>query len=239
MPKVARELRPDHFFSEAHRRVFEACLTLHVDQTPVDVVTVATALRDGGRMPQVGGMSYLTEILNAAPAVANVKAYAAAVRAKWIARQTIYECQLVAARGYAGDSALQLLEELAGTVAKLRGADQTARLEWISTAAIFAPLPSPTWIVPELFIGPGRPTLVAGYGFSAKTLAVQALALACAAGKPAWGYFRGGDGLRVRHIDYEQGRAAILRRYQRLARGLGVALDEVGDRLEVAVFPDL
>jgi hypothetical protein len=239
MPSLAHDLRPDHFFSEAHRRVYEACWTLHAAGTPVDVVTVATALRDSGRIPQVGGMSYLTQLLNAAPAVLNVKAYASTVITKWTARQAILQCELMAARGYAGESPEQLLDDLAAAIATLRGAYQPAGLQWISTADIFAPIPAPTWIVPELFIGPGRPTLVAGYGFSAKTLAVQALALACAAGKPAWGYFRCGSGIRVRHIDYEQGRAATLRRYQRLAHGLGVAFEDLADRLELAVFPDL
>jgi hypothetical protein len=238
MPNVANDLRPDHFFSEAHRRVYEACRMLHAAGSPVDVVTVATALRDSGRTQQVGGMSYLTQLLDAAPAVLNVKAYASTVIAKWTAREAIFQCQRFAARGYAGESPTQLLDELADKIATLRGVHEPARIQWISTADIFAPLPAPTWVVPELFIGPGRPTLMAGYGFSAKTLAAQALALSCAAGKPAWGYFRCGSGIRARHMDYEQGRAT-LRRYQRLAQGLGVQLDDLADRLELAIFPEL
>jgi hypothetical protein len=41
----------------------------------------------------------------------------------------------------------------------------------------------------------------------------------------------------VLHIDYEQGRHATFKRYQRLARGLGASRLELGDRLHVAVNP--
>jgi replicative DNA helicase len=74
--KVSDLLRPDHFYSEAHRRIYEACSELSSVGRPVDVVQVATWLRDRERLAQVGGMPYLTEVLNAAPAVANVSAYA-------------------------------------------------------------------------------------------------------------------------------------------------------------------
>ena len=67
---------PEHFYSEAHRRIHEACVELSAEGKPVDVVQVATWLRDRERLAQVGGMAYLTEVLNAAPAVANVVAYA-------------------------------------------------------------------------------------------------------------------------------------------------------------------
>ncbi len=74
--KVNEFLRPEHFYSEAHRRIHEACVELSAEGKPVDVVQVATWLRDRERLAQVGGMAYLTEVLNAAPAVANVVAYA-------------------------------------------------------------------------------------------------------------------------------------------------------------------
>ena len=70
--KVNEFLKPEHFYSEAHRRIHEACVELSAEGKPVDVVQVATWLRDRERLAQVGGMAYLTEVLNAAPAVANV-----------------------------------------------------------------------------------------------------------------------------------------------------------------------
>ena len=69
-------VHPEHFYSEAHRQIFEAACELDDLGGPVDVVLLSSRLRDTGRLAQVGGMAYLTEVLNAAPAVVHVASYA-------------------------------------------------------------------------------------------------------------------------------------------------------------------
>src|SRR4051812_21644291 len=65
--KVIDFLKPDHFFSEAHRRIFEACVDLHTRGEEIDVLAVIDWLRDRQRLAQVGGPGYLTEIMDASP----------------------------------------------------------------------------------------------------------------------------------------------------------------------------
>jgi hypothetical protein len=101
---------------------------------------------------------------------------------------------------------------------------------------IFAPLAPLPYIVPGLHIAPGRPTLVAGYGYSGKTIALQSLALSVATGKPVWGVFSPRRG-RTLHLDWEQGARLSFRRYQRLAAAMGVTGAEVGDSLRAAIYP--
>ncbi|WP_394849606.1 AAA family ATPase [Pendulispora brunnea] len=102
--QVSSFLLPEHFYAEAHRRIYEA-LT-HVAKTDAPdgeracIVRVGSWLKDRGRIEQIGGMAYLTEILNYAPAIANVGQYAMIVHDKWRARQVIARCQEFAARGY-------------------------------------------------------------------------------------------------------------------------------------------
>ena len=100
LDKVLEFLKPEHFYSEAHRRIFEACMELKGAGKPVDVVQVGTWLKDRERIAQVGGMGYLTEVLNAAPAIANVAAYGYTIREKARVRQLIAICQRFAAEGY-------------------------------------------------------------------------------------------------------------------------------------------
>lgn len=83
---------------------------------------------------------------------------------------------------------------------------------------IFAPLAPINWLVQGLDLCPGAPALVAGYGFSGKTVAVQDLGVAIAAGEQAWKTFTVRTG-RVLHIDYEQGKRLTNERYQRIAAG--------------------
>jgi replicative DNA helicase len=123
LDKVLEFLKPEHFYSEAHRRIFEACVELKREGKPVDVVQVGTWLKDRERIAQVGGMGYLTEILNAAPAIANVAAYGYTIREKSRVRQLIATCQRVAAEGYLDygeaqafiDGAEQAIYEIART----------------------------------------------------------------------------------------------------------------------------
>jgi replicative DNA helicase len=123
LDKVLEFLRPEHFYSEAHRRIYEACVDLRSTGKPVDVVQVGTWLKDRERIAQVGGMGYLTEVLNAAPVIANIAAYGRTIREKARIRQLIATCQRVAAEGYSDygeaqgfiDSAEQAVYEIART----------------------------------------------------------------------------------------------------------------------------
>jgi hypothetical protein len=137
--------------------------------------------------------------------------------------------------------ALEMPDELSNAAHVVNGKNRRSsepRIHYLGTAEIFAPLPPSKWVTPELHIGPGRPIMLAGYGSSAKTLSAQALALAIASGRPAWDRFDTVMG-EVRHLDYEQGSPATRRRYQRLAIGHGIELDELGDRLKLCAMPSV
>lgn len=117
-----------------------------------------------------------------------------------------------------------------------RGVAESRMVPVYSTAQLFERLPPQRWAVSGLHIGPGRPTLFAGYGGSAKTMALQSLALACASGRAVWGKFETAP-ISVLHIDYEQTMYATAKRYQRLARGYGIDLAELGSRLSYIELP--
>ncbi len=116
-------LQPDHFYSDANRRVFEAALELQRKGTPVDLQTVAGWLKDRDWLQAIGGVSYLAKLVDSTPVVAHVEAYADIVREKSRIRRLIDTCQLVAAEGFGDygdpqsfiDSAEQQIYELART----------------------------------------------------------------------------------------------------------------------------
>jgi replicative DNA helicase len=98
--RVAEFLRPEHFYSGANQRVYEAVLDLQNDSKPIDVITVAGWLRDKGLLQQIGGTPYLAQLTDAIPTIAHVETHGRVVKEKWRLRRVIATCQDFAATGY-------------------------------------------------------------------------------------------------------------------------------------------
>lgn len=137
--QVQEVLESKHFYAEANRRVYEAVLELAEQSRPIDTVSVATYLRDRGRLDQIGGTPYLAKLVDATPAVAHVEEHARTIREKWRLRSLIATCQKFAVEGYGDcgdvqdfvDQAEQSIFELArvkaeSNVMPIRGAIQKA-----------------------------------------------------------------------------------------------------------------
>lgn len=137
--QVQEALEPKHFYTDANRRIFEAIIELATASRPIDTISVATFLRDRGRLELVGGTPYLARLVDATPAVAHVGEHARTVREKWRLRSLIATCQRVAVEGYGDcgdvqtfvDEAEQSIFELArakaeSSVVPLRMAVQSA-----------------------------------------------------------------------------------------------------------------
>jgi DnaB-like helicase N terminal domain len=97
---LAGQLRPEHFYSDANGRIYEAAQELASAGDPVDIVTVVSLLRERNRLAQVGGSSYVAQLADATPAVAHVEAHAQIIYDKWRLRTAIATHQRIAAQGY-------------------------------------------------------------------------------------------------------------------------------------------
>jgi len=209
-------------------------------QQPVDATTIQRALRDSHTLAAAGGPQYLAQLVAGTPAAANLAPHAERIRALADVRRLIATCQTIAAEGYGAADAGPLRDRLTEQLSAEQwyGARSSA-FERIDPNGIFEPLPAIPWLVRGLDIAPGAPTLIAGYGFSGKTIAAQALAIAVASeDQDAWGLFPVAHG-KVLHLDYEQGRRLTCERYQRIAMGLGIGPQDLGDRLSVVALPPL
>src|SRR5579871_4136931 len=87
--KAAEILRPEYFYRDAHRVIFEAILALVERDDPVDPLTVQEQLRLQDVLENVGGAPYLAQLLNAGFASANAEYYAKVVEEKAILRRLI------------------------------------------------------------------------------------------------------------------------------------------------------
>ncbi len=76
---VMDQLDPGDFYVPAHQAIFEAIRTLFDTSQPIDVVTVSEELRRHGELEKVGGVQYLTRLVDIVPSTSNVTYYAGIV----------------------------------------------------------------------------------------------------------------------------------------------------------------
>lgn len=116
----------------------------------------------------------------------------------------------------------------------------------LATSALRGAVRSPRpWVAQALGVAPGRPTILAGYGATKKTLTLEALLLSAASGRDLFGF---GEGAvkqgRAVYYSAEQDGIESLRRLEGLALGAGLTSDEfwrlIDDKtLIVVAFPQL
>jgi replicative DNA helicase len=74
--KVVEFLKPKHFYKNAHEKIYEAILILYEKREPADLITVPNQLKKMKELDNIGGVSYLTELVNSVPTSANIESYA-------------------------------------------------------------------------------------------------------------------------------------------------------------------
>lgn len=240
LAKVAWLTRAD-FYSEAHGRIFEACQQVSATRAPVDLVTVRERLHECGRLAQVGGAGYLSEVADGAPFVANVAAYAAIVRRKADDRAALADLERASAEirigTLAAEGAIRRVAIGAEVRARRVGGPDT-RADSLSVTDLFAPLPAIPFVAKMLDLCPGAPAMIAGYGYSGKTVSAQSLLLSVAVGRAAWACPKLSTSAgRVVHFDYEQGRRLTSERYQRLALAMEIDRRDLEGRLSACIYP--
>lgn len=100
LPKVFTVLQPEHFYREAHRQIFHAMTELFERGEPVDWVTLTSALNRAGTLDAVGGIAYLTELVDAVPSAANILHYTTVVKEKALLRQLIAAATEISTKCY-------------------------------------------------------------------------------------------------------------------------------------------
>ena len=98
--KALESLSKDLFYLDSHSKIFEAIKTLREKDISIDMTTVTEELENKKQLKQIGGIEYLTEIINFVPTAANVDEYIRIVEEKAILRRLIEEATGIVASGY-------------------------------------------------------------------------------------------------------------------------------------------
>lgn len=93
-------LQSAHFYTDSHQIIFGAITSLYQRHEPADMITLCDSLEQAGKLEHVGGMGYITSLINGVPTSGNVTHYARIVERTWIYRQLIQVAGTIADDAY-------------------------------------------------------------------------------------------------------------------------------------------
>ena len=101
--EIAIFLRPEDFYSEQNRWIYQACLSLYQRDEAINQITVAQELERGGKLEKCGGAAYLSHLISAVPTSLDIEHYARIVYRLSVMRQLIAASDKIASIGYDAD----------------------------------------------------------------------------------------------------------------------------------------
>jgi replicative DNA helicase len=82
-------LRSESFYKTEHQEIFTAIQTLFNSAQPVDILTVTNELRRTGKLKEVGGPVYVSQLTDRVASAANIETHARIISQKYIQRELI------------------------------------------------------------------------------------------------------------------------------------------------------
>src|SRR3989344_2529228 len=125
--KIADIIAVEDFYRKSHEMIFKAILELYQKNEPIDLLTVSSHLKEKKEFKEIGGMSYLTTLMNFVPTASNVVYYAKIVNQKKVLRDLISASHEINSLAYEEHKNIdELLDE---AEKKIFGVSQTSLIQ--------------------------------------------------------------------------------------------------------------
>jgi len=110
--KICEELYSDMFYSEANKKLFEAIKCCYEEKIPLDITTVKDMLDRKKNLSAVGGIDYITEVIDSVATAANLEYYIKIIKDKAVMRNLIETATDIITNSYEEDEDVtHLLDE--------------------------------------------------------------------------------------------------------------------------------
>ncbi|KPK45581.1 MAG: replicative DNA helicase [Dehalococcoidia bacterium SM23_28_2] len=120
--KVAPLLHPPDFFREKNAWAYDACLALWQRSEAINQITLAHELARRGRLEEIGGVAYLSQLVAELPTPLGVEYYAQIVQRDAVYRRLLDASQRIQQMAYQGGPDLPaILSRAEGLLATVRG----------------------------------------------------------------------------------------------------------------------
>lgn len=123
LPQVIQKTNgnPDICYDLRHQTILANLFTMFENNVGVDLITVPQRLKDFDLIDQIGGIPYLSSLLDVVPSAANLPYYLDTVLEKYLAREGIRTCTDFAARLYESEGDIsETMDELERDVLLIR-----------------------------------------------------------------------------------------------------------------------
>lgn len=100
MQKALENLNEDMFYLDSHKKIFTCISDLDKKGNSVDLTTVVEELNNHDYLKQIGGIEYLTEVIESVPTASNIDEYIKIVEDKFILRKLIDEATSIITESY-------------------------------------------------------------------------------------------------------------------------------------------
>jgi len=110
--KISDILKSEDFYKNEHKIIYEAMMDLSQNHQPIDVLTLTDLLEKRKKLKEVGGASYVSEVVNSTATSANVVAYAQIIRDRSVLRNLISSGSKIVELGFREErDTTELLDE--------------------------------------------------------------------------------------------------------------------------------
>jgi len=107
--KVADILKPGDFYRQVHNSIFEIMIELYEKGEPIDLLSMTNRLDEKKLLEEIGGPSYLTNLVNMVPTAAHISHYAKIVHRKKVLRDLIQISQDISQLSFSEEKDLEYI----------------------------------------------------------------------------------------------------------------------------------
>ena len=111
--KIVEEISSDMFYNDANKKLFDAIKSLYEQKIPIDITTVKEELDKKKHLSAVGGIEYITEVIDSVATAANLDYYIGIVREKSVIRNLIQTTTDIVTQCYEDDENITALLDTA------------------------------------------------------------------------------------------------------------------------------
>ncbi len=135
---VLSVISPEDFYREAHRKIIEGIAVLVDKGRPVDILALSEEMQKAGVLEEIGGMAYLSSLMDGVPKTLNVEYYAQIIKEKALLRRLIVSSARIISASYEQkDEADDLLNEAQSSIIEV--AEQRIRPGFVPVRMLTEP----------------------------------------------------------------------------------------------------